>query len=517
MLRCANIVFIAGFVLCLAVSVDGFVDGRDLAARQLMLGVMTLMLLVLVKVDFGVLKHPVFLAYLVYWLWLTYSICFAVNKGESISRSFSMFNAMLIMLCLTTLLKKLNIAKVIILATICLGLYGIYEFSSKSIAVRVGIMDSKNLNAASIVLLMILCSYYYKEWKIPSLVAIGLSLFVIISLRARSSWLSLFAALIVFALSNRKYLIPSLCGLLLLGVIVCKGNDIYNTSSLGQRLEIWKQTAIMIKDYPAGVGAGNWKLIFPLYAKYSSSETRANINYKIGSNGENKLIGWAHNDFLQEWSEIGIFGFASYLLLFILALYYSRGAIRAGIAGYITMACFTFPSHRAYLWFLLIIFFALAMKDYKPALIKFKRVYTVGAIALLVLCVIGFTIKLQTSIKSVEVYRARNINWDRVISATDNLPFLANLDRAGMPLAYYRGVAFLTKKDLDNSLESFEYARKCSPNHIHILMNLSACYTINGEYRRAVECLHRVLTMCPDFIDAKHNLVTTIKMYKQEV
>lgn len=511
MLKCAKIVFVTGFVLCsLIVSYNG-IFGNNTTLRHLVYGTVTLALSVLLllskETDFSILKNPLFIAFFVYWFWVTYSICFAVNFGEAVNQSCKVLRDIAFLFCAVNILRRISIGKAVISITIIVGLYSFLEYLVLPVPVRAGFMGMKNLCAASFVLLAALCVYYYKEWKVPSLIAVGLSFFIIISLRARSSWIAIAVASLVFILMNRKYLIQGICGFVIVGCVVFNtmGNSIFNTESLTHRAEMWKQSARMIKDYPAGVGAGCWKLVYPLYLRYSAPQMRQ-INYTVEDTETNRIWGRPHNDFIQKCAEIGVLGLLSYAILFILALYYSKGVIRLGIVAYIILACFTFPSERAYLTFLLMLFFALALKECEPVEFKFRYVYAVIPVALLVFSVADFVIKHQMSIKVMAIEASRNVEWDKIISVTDNISSLANLDTVGMPLAQYRGIAFGAKKDNKNALKSFKAARKANPNNLHILMNLAAFSVTSGEIREAEEILAKIERMYPDFEDVKKSI-----------
>ena len=73
------------------------------------------------------------------------------------------------------------------------------------------------------------------------------------------------------------------------------------------RLIIWRNTISIIKDKPwLGYGVGNHKLAI------QKVEAAQKHNYVVSDH--------AHNDYLEMWSELGVFGLISYLLLFLSAL-----------------------------------------------------------------------------------------------------------------------------------------------------------------------------------------------------
>jgi len=77
------------------------------------------------------------------------------------------------------------------------------------------------------------------------------------------------------------------------------------------RVYLWGSTFRMVKDHPIlGVGAGNFKVIYPLYRSAKVRETiPKGVKYSK-----------AHNDFLQIWAEMGTLGLICFLwILFSLA------------------------------------------------------------------------------------------------------------------------------------------------------------------------------------------------------
>ncbi len=60
------------------------------------------------------------------------------------------------------------------------------------------------------------------------------------------------------------------------------------------RLDIWRDSLVMLKDHPFGIGLGNFKNVFPVYNVSAISDTR---------------FLYAHNDYLQLLVEAGVPGF----------------------------------------------------------------------------------------------------------------------------------------------------------------------------------------------------------------
>lgn len=86
-------------------------------------------------------------------------------------------------------------------------------------------------------------------------------------------------------------------------------------SSVRERIFKWKTALRMIKEHPFfGVGAENLKVYFALY----QAEVRQEMKLQMNATSESNV----HNEFFQIWAELGTFGLAAFLLIFI--LWYSQ-------------------------------------------------------------------------------------------------------------------------------------------------------------------------------------------------
>jgi O-antigen ligase len=71
------------------------------------------------------------------------------------------------------------------------------------------------------------------------------------------------------------------------------------------RLDIWRDSLVILKDHPLGIGLGNFKDVYPVYNVSRISDTR---------------FLYAHNDYLQILIEAGIIGFIALVSGFIFFL-----------------------------------------------------------------------------------------------------------------------------------------------------------------------------------------------------
>ncbi len=94
------------------------------------------------------------------------------------------------------------------------------------------------------------------------------------------------------------------------------------------RLAIWITTLQLIRDRTIlGAGAGNFTFAYP---SADSPWLQADERLKVYAH---KWTNAAHNDFLQTWAELGVFGFALYAAIVAAAFYYLVRRIRAESPG----------------------------------------------------------------------------------------------------------------------------------------------------------------------------------------
>jgi tetratricopeptide (TPR) repeat protein len=489
MVRIANIVFVLGFVLCsVVISFDTTMDYT--APRFLIWAVTALILFVFLakRLEYS----PIFIPLLIYWLLTTFSILLAVNKGEAVNQSLIIITMIAYLAVVSVLLKNNEIfPKAVVLVTIVLSTYSYYDTK--------GMMANKNQCAAVLFLLSILCLHYYKYWKLPVVMAVVLSSVSILLLRARAVWLAVLVVGIVFAVTNRKYLIPLICTYVILGCIAFCFNvgSAFNTESMSHRKELWKNTLRLIRDNPHGIGAANWKVVYPVTSRDAPLSRR--FNY------QNKFFIRAHNYYLQTCSEIGIFGLLSYLSVFVYAIYCSRGWIRMGIIAYMVIIFFSISGNRMFPSLLLTIFLAHAIKG-RPLFLKPVFVPLMGV--LLIAAVANFSIRYSGARQVVRIYKAQAVNdWDKVLAETEKISRWSDIDTTcATPLAHYRGIAYHFKGDNVNAMKSFEDAAKAAPFHLYNLMNLADMYTVDGQYNEAKAVYRRVIWMYPDFEAAREGI-----------
>lgn len=211
------------------------------------------------------------------------------------------------------------------------------------------------------------------------------------------------------------------------------------------RLLIWKNTVEIIKEKPlSGYGVGNHKLAI------MKVECAKKHDYIVSDH--------AHNDFLEMFSELGIFGCLIYILTYVFAAIYSlkqmfaKGVnelfrLRAMVGGtiiltYMNDAMFNFPLERADCQIYLAIGLALLISNH----IKIKKNQKEGLskpclVTLLVLVVPVFILETTHCYSSImQKHRIKQHNGDKSITLTAEqwdrrTPKFPNIDESTHPRA----------------------------------------------------------------------------------
>ena len=211
------------------------------------------------------------------------------------------------------------------------------------------------------------------------------------------------------------------------------------------RLLIWKNTVEIIKEKPlSGYGVGNHKLAI------MKVECAKKHDYIVSDH--------AHNDFLEMFSELGIFGCLIYVLTYVLAAIYAlkqmfaKGVnelfrLRAMVGGtiiltYMNDAMFNFPLERADCQIYLAIGLALLISNH----IKIKKNQKEGLpkpclVTLLVLVVPVFILETTHCYSSImQKHRIKQHNGDKSITLTAEqwdrrTPKFPNIDESTHPRA----------------------------------------------------------------------------------
>ncbi len=359
-----------------------------------------------------------------------------------------------------------------------------------------GLMRQKNIWSAAHFFVIPFCYYAFEKkfWKWPAVGITSMMVLNIILLNCRSVILAIVISTLVVVLKNkslRLYLLT--LGVLGVIVILCvKSDKLLDSETLRQRVVQWKPTMTMIFDKPFGVGAGNWWIVFPDYAK--------DIDYPKAFLKE--VFRFPHNDFLWVWAEMGLGGIVCFIGMFVCALRTKKTYILMAILGYIAIAFFGGPMDRTFP----VIYLAtiLAMTPTK---------YTVRAKTLIIhvlifaVIVFGFRFRAATYDKKM----TGKIDWKYVDKLTKGYSPFSTLTYTGFPWYWYKAMANFKEGSRDIAMLQFRTAYEHNPYNIRAINGMGIVYGDTGEYEKALEMFQLAHDICPTFENAANNIAKAKK------
>ncbi len=209
--------------------------------------------------------------------------------------------------------------KILLICAIISSLWALFGYFNGVNGRAKGIFAGENgfatMMVFSLIWVVAYSTFLSGKWKwIVEVSLFPLYLAIIFSF-SRGAWLGLIAAMIIYALAERKALwIFVIMTLILVGLIIGyspvsnRFASITNLSFSSNllRFQIWKTTWNMIKHHPyLGIGMGNFMVVFRDYAP---------------PDFQNRAFPFAHNIFLQILAEGGILTLLSFTAIIILTL-----------------------------------------------------------------------------------------------------------------------------------------------------------------------------------------------------
>jgi O-antigen ligase len=307
----------------------------------------------------SVFSHQFTILYTFYFIWALISISYAMNAIEAIVCLARLVSTFFIFTNLSILLYKKDIKNyylpVAFLITIVLFFDAFYvmkafkqaidsELGSFSPSSVTGNNGNKNVMAASLIIKFPFCLYLILNTKILGKILGVITLFVgafaIFILSTRSTFLSLFAIIILFAITTLYFrkksdiktsvlsisylVVPVIFAFFFSNLALSNINEasasgavtdriqsiqLNNEASSG-RLHLWQGAIDYFLKHPfIGDGYGNWKL--------------ASIPYEKEFTNDLFVPYHSHNDFLEAAADLGIVGGLAYLGLFVMAFVFT--------------------------------------------------------------------------------------------------------------------------------------------------------------------------------------------------
>lgn len=315
---------------------------------------------------------------------------------------------------------------------------------------------------------------------------------------------------------TNRFLLPVL---LVLGILFFSGatyifrdkfSVITRTESFKERAALWQNSWQMFKEYPMGVGAGNWQIMLPKYGVQKFYE----FNYRVTEGLT--TFQRPHNDFIWVLCETGFIGGITYVLIFVLVLvallkikphdaYFDGNILAAFVVSYMVVALVDFPLERIEHSFIFLMVAAITL-----ASVKFGKelIIPIKPILLGVLCMALFglyaaKLRWNSELQLHKMYKAHQTqNWNALINTSVKANnSMLNMDYFSIPVSWYTGVAYFSSGDLPMAKKFFEEAYQTNPYQIHVLNNLGVCYTKEQNYQLGLPLLEQANIISPTFSD----------------
>ncbi len=255
------------------------------------------------------------------------------------------------------------------------------------------------------------------------------------------------------------------------------------------RLYIYLNTFRMIRDHPLrGVGFGNFKYIYPRY--------RDQKEWTIS--GLNTRVEEAHNEYLQIFSEVGLFGFLIFMFILLRIMKMSWDLLRKEKLN-----------HSFFL----------------------SMALTAGILSTLIQCLFDFNLQnpasgitFWSSVGFLEIlYQGRRNIREPFLLGLRGRPFLWYFLKGVTLLSIILGLILSIKplfgdyhlkagrfymelNDWKAALYHFEKGKRFCPNHFDISFHLGQTYGELKDYEKAIESYKKSISLHPCFIEAKNNL-----------
>ncbi len=393
-----------------------------------------------------------------------------------------------------------------------------------------GTYGHKNLLASVLMLafpLSVVAWSILKSWqKNVAMVVSIIILFEIFVLRTRGVWLS-FTAAAIFTLAlmsfnskgkvkiAKKWLsINAGLALLILAALFFNPTvkeSFLNSSNLQKRLSFWENSMAMIADNPvAGVGAGNWKLIFP---KYGLAKVDRSVMQGVTH------IQRPHNDYLWIWAEAGPIALLAYLALFFFAFRQISKNLKTllderdlklqylaffGLLAFAFFSLSDFPIERASHSFLLMLFMAIPFAYAKE--LPLKPLKPLAYVLALVL-IGGIYVNSQrytaekATVAILEANSSRNAQ--AIVPAVEAaISDWYTVDAFANPLRYYSAKGYAITKRPQQALSDLQLARQAAPYNILVYEFLAQVHVQMGAREKALTYVDSALALSPQFEQA---------------
>ncbi len=380
-----------------------------------------------------------------------------------------------------------------------------------------GTTGNKNIFAADLAIkipFVIYCIHTFKIWgRLFNISILFLSLFTLFIINARASYVSLFLILISyfsfllftfqkekkiletifrmayiftplliallfsqFEIATKKNLQPQTETITKYGTVTERVATIYSIENNKGRIQFWNDAIDYTMKHPIiGCGIGNWKI--------------ASIPYEKSLYNDGTVSMHVHNDFLENFAELGIFGGLLYLGLFVCIFFFTFHVLRSDTSeetkqisfftflsfiGYTIDAFFNFPFERPITQVLFALIVALNVNsfidakkisktEFDPSKKNFLAKNIFGLVVFLLLVPAIYvtyqtykSLVAQNTIIADHENQPLRLTWNEVVPV---LPSIPNLSVMAQPLDAIKARYLI---EADKNEEALVYLKKAS-------------------------------------------------------
>ena len=296
--------------------------------------------------------------------------------------------------------------------------------------------------------------------------------------------------------------------------------EYYENANL--RIIFWKKSLCLIKSNPIlGVGSGNWRINIP------SCKEPVNPEHTL----KNFTYSQPHNEWIGIISELGIVGFILSLFLYFIPIaiifYRLIFTVRkphisvlfyaSFIFGFYLYSSFDFPLKRVEhnVIFFAVFAFLLQKIQLKPVKCRILHsarsfppsLFSLFLILMLMLSVFIASVRIRSEYFTLKMFRNEKQNDDNEIhycQKAENIFY--RITPNALPVAWFEGVAYYRKGDVNSALTCFKRALKSTPFEVRVLNDYAASLFQLHEIKDAKGVLLHAIDIDPYFDDAKFNL-----------
>lgn len=280
----------------------------------------------------------------------------------------------------------------------------------------------------------------------------------------------------------------------------------------------WKGSLEIIKEAPFfGRGIGTFPINFP---------PNQPLEFSRISMERNEFLRHAHNEYLELWCEMGLFG--PIVLIFILVSAIHTGirlikfqndggppsfwllGLLSGLFGLgfnmLFSVSFRFMVTPLIFWFYLGIIYGLSQN--RPTRKRGKLLDVKISVAFISFLIIGVVFLSLSTIKTIALFKSEKdfyrglMTWNsgELKEALRYMEQALQNNFKKPEIHYKKGALLVRLENWADALKTYRILQKLNPNFFHINYNLSICYLNLGDFRNAVAAGERQLVLYPDFM-----------------